>query len=226
MRKVAEDDGIFSVFLNDYAKSINKMKRDIRPFSNLGRYYLSQGISPQNVPTNDCGPTAVAMMINLVQKQSGIKNNKVFKKEVIAAIPLWGRLPNWIQNIGGASAPWGLVNAFNHLALRNQIPWEARRVSHANPLLLVTTLKQGGYISILRVWKNGGAHWSNVVHLDRKNGLIYLLDPNPYLEHLPVSKKVQIEDWIIAHQDWERQPCWAKILGIKKELIVYQSTKE
>jgi hypothetical protein len=201
------------------------MKQNNPQFTNLGRYYMSQGITPQNVPTNDCGPTSVAMVINLIQEQSGIRNKKVFKNEVIAAIPFFGHLPNWIQNIGGASAPWGLVKAFNHLAHRNQLPWDARRVSHASTVLLSKILMKSGYLSILRVWKNGGAHWLNVVHLDRKKGLIYLLDPNPYLARLPVSKKVQIEDWKTFKSDWERQPLWAKLLGIKRELIAYQSTK-
>ena len=201
-----------------------KIKQNNRQFPNLGRFYLSQGMSQQNIPTNDCGPTAVAMMINIFREQSGIRNKKVSKKEVITAIPLLGRLPNWIPNIGGASAPWGLVSAFNHLAHRNYIPWEACRVSHANPVLLAKTLKKSGFISILRVWKNGGAHWSNVVHFEIREGFIHLLDSNPCLEHSPVSKKIQIEDWKTVKQDWERQPWWAKCLGIKRELIVYQST--
>ncbi len=203
---------------------IIKMERNSRQVFNLERFYLSQGMTQQDIPTNDCGPTAVAMIVNIILEQSGFKNKKVSKKEVASAISLMGRLPNRIPKVGGASAPWGLVNAFNHLAHRYQLPWEARRVSHANPVLLAKIQKKGGYISILRVWKNGGAHWSNVIHLDRKKGFIYLLDPNPYLEHLPVSKIIQIKDWKTVKQDWERQPWWAKFLGIKRELIVYQST--
>jgi len=197
-----------------------------RQIPNPGRFYLSQGMTKKLIPTNDCGPTAVAMMINIFREQSGIRIKKVSKKEVTSAISIMGRLPNWIPKIGGASAPWGLVNAFNHLAHRNQIPWEAHRVSHANLAFLANTLKRGGYISILRVWKNGGAHWSNVVHLDKKKGLIYLLDPNPSLDHLPVSKIIQTEDWKTVKQDWERQPWWAKCLGIRRELVVYQSTNK
>ena len=200
------------------------MEQNSRQVFNLGRFYLSQGMTQQQIPTNDCGPTAVAMMINILREQSGIRNKKVSKKEVTSAISLMGRIPNWIPKIGGASAPWGLVSAFNHLAHRNHIPWEARRVSHANSVLLAKTLKKSGYISILRVWKNGGAHWSNVIHIDLREGFIHLLDPNPYLAHLPASKIIQIEDWKTVKQDWERQPWWAKCLGIKRELIVYQST--
>lgn len=200
------------------------MDRNNRQFPNLGRFYLSQGMTQQFNPTNDCGPTAVAMMLNIFREQSGIRNKKISKKEVTAAISIIGRLPNWIPKIGGASAPWGLADAFNHLAHRNHIPWEARRVSHANPVLLAKIQKKGGYISILRIWENGGAHWSNVIHFDARKEFIHLLDPNPYLENLPASKKIQIEDWKTVKQDWERQPWWAKFLGIERELIVYQST--
>ena len=200
------------------------MDKNSRQITRLGRFYLSQGMTQQQVPTNDCGPTSVAMMINLIQEQSGIRNEKVSKKEAASATSLMGRLPNWIPKIGGASAPWGLVNAFNHLALEVHLPWKAQRVSHANPALLTKTLRTSGYASILRVWKKGGAHWSNAIHFDRKEGLIHLLDPNPYLAHLPASKKIQVEVWKTVKQDWERQPWWAKCLGIKGELIIYQST--
>ena len=200
------------------------MERNNRQFPNLGRFYISQGMTQQQTPTNDCGPTAVAIVINIIREQSGIRDKKVSKKEVVSTISLIGRLPNWIPKIGGASAPWGLVSAFNHLAHQNHIPWEARRVSHANPILLAKTLKRGGYVSILRIWKNGGAHWSNGIHFDARKGLIHLLDPNPHLANLSPSKIIQIEDWKTVKQDWERQPWWAKCLGIKRELIIYQST--
>jgi len=200
------------------------MKRNIHQLSNFARFYLSQGITKQNIPSNDCGPTAVAMMINLIREKSISRVKKVSKKEVIAAIPLLGRLPDWIPLIGGASAPWGLASAFNILARENQIHWQARRACHANPVLIADTLKKGGYLSILRIWENGGAHWSNVVQFDLKKGFIYLLDPSPYLEHLLASKKIQLLKWKTVKRDWERQPWWAKCLGIKSELVVYQRT--
>jgi hypothetical protein len=190
----------------------------------LGKHYLSQGMAKAHIPTNDCGPTSVAMMINLIQEKSGIRNKKISKKEVASVISFLGRIPKWIPRVGGASTPWGLVSAFNTLAHRNQIPWEAHRASHAEPSLIRRTLAKKGYLSILRVWKNGGAHWSNVVHFDKRKGKIQILDPNPYLSHLPASKIIQSEDWKTVQQDWERQPWWAKIFRIKRELIIYQRT--
>jgi len=199
------------------------MEKNRPQISNLGRFYLSQGITKQHISTNDCGPTAVAMILNIIMsEQSGNRYKKVSKKEVISAISTMGRLPNWIPKIGGASAPWGLVKAFNHLAHKNQIHWEARWVSHANPGLIAKSIKNVGYVSILRIWKNSGAHWANVIRFEQREGNIHLLDPNPFLAHLPDSKKIQIEEWRLVRQDWERQPWWAKWLGIKKELIIYQ----
>jgi hypothetical protein len=223
---VKVNNDIFSVSFEDLNRSMNKMEKTNRQISDLGKFYLSQGKTKQHIPTNDCGPTAVAMIINIILVQSGIRNKKVSKKEVTSAISLIGRLPNWIPKIGGASAPWGLVKAFNQLAHENHIPWEAWRVDHANPILIANTLKKGGFISILRIWKNGGAHWSNIVHFVLKEGVIHLLDPNPYLSHLPSTKKIQVENWKTVKQDWERQPWWAKCLGIKRDLIVYQRIEQ
>ena len=170
------------------------MNKNIRQNPNLGKFYLSQGMSQQHIPTNDCGPTSVAMNINMIQAQSNNRVKKVTKKEIASTFPLLGRVPNWIPKIGGASAPWGLVKAFNHFAHEEHIPWEARRVSHADPALISKTLQEGGFISILRFWKNGGAHWSNVLYFDPRNGVIHLLDPSPYLVRLPIAEKIQIED--------------------------------
>ena len=55
---------------------------------------------------------------------------------------------------------------------------------------------------------------------------MHLLDPSPYLAHLPAAKKIQIEDWNKVKLDWERQPWWAKCLGINQEIIIYQSTEK
>jgi hypothetical protein len=198
------------------------MNNNNHPVSNLGKFYLSQGMSHLHIPTNDCGPTSLAMIINMIRAQSGIRGKKVTRMELASAFPLLGRLPNWIPIIGGASAPWGLVKAFNHFANKKHIPWEALRVSHADTALIPKTLQEGGFISILRFWGNGGAHWSNVIYFDSRKGILHLLDPNPYLAGLPVAEKIQVEDWKKVKQDWERQPRWAKCLGIKREMITYQ----
>jgi hypothetical protein len=201
--------------------NINRLKD-----SKQGKFYLSQGMSQKHIPTNDCGPTSVAMIINMIRAQSGIRDKKVTKKEVALFFPLFGRLPNWIPKTGGASAPWGLAKAFNHFAQENRIPWEARRVSQADPAFISKTLQESGFVSILRFWENGGAHWSNVVYFDPGKGVIHLLDPSPYLVHLPDAEKIQIEDWKMVKQDWERQPSWAKYLGLKREIIIYQSNEK
>jgi hypothetical protein len=201
--------------------NINRLKD-----SKQGEFYLSQGMSQKHIPTNDCGPTSVAMIINMIRAQSGIRDKKVTKKEVALFFPLFGRLPNWIPKTGGASAPWGLAKAFNLFAQENRIPWEARRVSQADPAFISKTLQESGFVSILRFWENGGAHWSNVVYFDPGKGVIHLLDPSPYLVHLPDAEKIQIEDWKMVKQDWERQPSWAKYLGLKREIIIYQSNEK
>ena len=63
-----------------------------------------------------------------------------------SAIPkllFWERLPGWIPKVGGATAPWGMVKAFNHLAGKNNLDWRAERKSHARRAHIIEALMTG-----------------------------------------------------------------------------------
>jgi len=73
----------------------------------------------------------------------------------------------------------------------------------------------------LKIWKNGGAHWINLVRYSSKKERLYFLDPNPFLQYLPEEKRLQSQTWEEFHEDWARSNWWSKLLGIKNELIMY-----
>lgn len=137
----------------------------------------------------------------------------------------WERIPGWVPGIGGATAPWGMVRLFNGWAKRLKLGWTAERISHAEPQLIHQQLERGNQLSALRLWQNGGAHWSNLLHVSTRRRTVYLLDPNPALERIPGEKRVRAVAWEEFLADWGRQPWWAKLLGLKNELILYRQGK-
>lgn len=187
----------------------------------FGRFYISQGMIKNRISTNDCGPTCVAMILNVIKEQEGLKVRRVTIKDVIQRIPPLGRMPGWIPKVGGASAPWGLAIAFNKLADENELPWQARRISHASQAQITEILQTGGFASFLRFWKNGGAHWTNIVAMPSGGNKLFLLDPNPFLKKRNRGERINIENFETIRADWERQPRWAACLGLKKEFIIY-----
>jgi len=189
----------------------------------FGRFYLSQGRKQNGESTNDCGPACVAMIFNLIKDRAGGAGKKITGKDVIGKTPLCGRLPGWLPKVGGATAPWGLVNAFNHLARQYQFPWKAVRVSHATDVQIIEILNRGGYISFLRFWDGGGAHWTNIVGLTSTAKHLVLLDPNPLINSKKISARALQAFFSDIRDDWERQPWWAACLGLKNEIIVYSA---
>jgi hypothetical protein len=198
--------------------SLNVEKSSIKYFE---RFYLSQGMTKKRVSTNDCGPTCVAMIFNIIKDQSHLQPKRIAKKDVIRNIRLLGRLPGWIPKVGGASAPWGLAAAFNKLAEEFGLDWRARRISHATQFQIDKLLEAGGFISFLRFWEKGGAHWTNIVAKYSDDEKMLLLDPNSFLTKTTPAKKVSIVKHASIKADWERQPWWARCMGLKKEIIVY-----
>jgi hypothetical protein len=85
---------------------------------------------------------------------------------------IWDRVPALFPSIGGATAPWGMVYAFNQWAKKLGIRWEASRISFASRHDLVEQLLQGRVVSSLKFWKKGGGFedlwWRN----DLSNGSI------------------------------------------------------
>lgn len=198
--------------------------RIIKPLNlkNAGNYYLSQGFNRRGESSNDCGPTSAAMVLNVLNHARQGKPKPVTKEKVIRAFPVLGRLPGWMPAVGGASAPWGLTAAFNKVADRLRLGWEAQRMRNATLQDIVENLKLGNQVSMLRFWKEGGAHWSNVVKILPAKDQIFMLDPSPYLADKHGSKKIQLVSWRECRQDWERRPWYARLLRLQKELVIYK----
>lgn len=191
--------------------------------SSFGQFYMSQGFREKGVVSNDCGPTSLAMVINLILHQENIPNLSLRKENIIyqTNFHFWDRLPRTIPSVGGATAPWGMVFAFNQWMQKLGLSWTAERISGANRAVILEKIISGKYLSALKLWKNGGAHWVNIIDFSSEEDTLYLLDPNPYLVHLPQNRRVQKESWEKFSADWQRQKVWSALLGMECEIIVY-----
>lgn len=187
----------------------------------LNRFYLSQGFSMSRKSSNDCGPTCAAMVLNVLIELNGLKAKKVSKIDVIARIPPFGRIPGWIPKFGGATAPWGLTTAFKRLAQEHNLPWQAQRIRNASLRQVRKFIHSGGYVTFLRFWEKGGAHWTNMMGMTADQKQFILLDPNPFLSKLKASERIRVADQSMILPDWQRQPWWAALLGLKNEIIWY-----
>ena len=191
----------------------------------LNRFYLSQGFTRNRVSSNDCGPTCTAMVFNVLKESCGVKSRHLSKKDVITRIPPFGRIPAWVPKVGGATAPWGLITAFNRLAQEYQLPWKAQRIRNASLNHVLKIIHNSGYVTFLRFWKKGGAHWTNIMSMSANQEQFILLDPNPFLSKLKASERIQIADQSVILPDWQRQPWWAALLRLKNEIIWYSKIK-
>ncbi|HEY60322.1 MAG TPA: hypothetical protein G4N92_06520 [Anaerolineae bacterium] len=206
------------------ASSKNKQISEIRrQVSNYGKFYLSQGFKSAKRISNDCGPTTVAMAVNMLVDQIHSQTLTLNKDTIInqSGLTLWDRIPAFVPIIGGAMAPWGIVRAFNNWTDKLGLPWRAQRKSHASSLDILENTLVGNMVTILKVWKNGGAHWVNVVEISTDKDRVYLLDPNPYLVHLTAKRRIQSETWEKFTQDWSRQAWWTYLFRLKNEMILY-----
>jgi len=194
----------------------------------FGRFYISQGFNKNHEITNDCGPSTLAMLINLFLFQENLSTPPVKKEQIESSshFSFYNRIPKWIPRYGGATSPWGMVRAFNTWAQKLNISWTAERKSHARRAHVLENLLMGKPATVLKIWENGGGHWVNVVRYSSEKEKIYYLDPNPYLEHLSEEKRLQSQTWAEFEKEWARNNWWTRLLGIKKELIFYSRGNE
>jgi len=190
-----------------------------------GRFYLSQGFGTEKKPNNDCGPASLAMVLNLFLFQENPSKPTLEKETVIRSskFHFWERVPGWVPRVGGATAPWGLGKAFNRWAKKYDLNWQAHRKSHARKAHVLENLLMGKPVSALKIWQTGEAHWVTLVRYASEKERLYFLDPNPYLEYLPESKRLQSQSWDEFMGDWSRSVWWSKMLGIKQELVIYSN---
>jgi len=163
------------------------------------------------------------MIVNLLTFQANLFFEPLDKSAILASAGLrfWERLPAWLAGIGGATTPWGMVSAFNHLARKLNLEWHAERKSHARRVHVVENLMSGKPVTALKVWKSGGAHWVNLLRYSSEKDKVYFLDPNPYLEYLAIEKRLQSQHWHDFEADWSRSAWWTRLFGIHCELIIY-----
>ena len=188
-----------------------------------GQFYMSQGFREKGVVSNDCGPTSLAMIINVILYQENVHSLSLRKENIIyqTNFHFWDRLANTLPSIGGATAPWGIVTAFNQWMQKLGLPWSAERISGADRHTIIEKIVSGKFISALKIWKKGGAHWVNIVDFSAEDDVVYTLDPNPYLVYLTQNRRIQKESWEKFATDWQRRKPWAYLLGIEREIIVY-----
>jgi hypothetical protein len=193
-----------------------------------GRFYQSQGFFNKNKITNDCGPASLASILNVFLFQDNLNNPPLEKEMVIRSLgfTFWNRLPKWMPRVGGATAPWGMVTAFNHWSKKYNLKWKAERRSNSRRAHILENLLLGKPVSALKIWRTGGAHWINLVRYSSEKERLYFLDPNPYLQFLPEEKRLQSQTWEEFNLDWTRTNWWSKLLGIKKELITYSKLEK
>jgi len=189
----------------------------------FGRFYLSQGFNVDKGFTNDCGPTSLAVILNIFLFQDNLGKSPLEKTTIISSsgFLFWDRLPQWLPRIGGATAPWGIVKAFNHWSRKYDLKLQAERKSHARRAHVLENLLMGKPVTALKIWRTGGAHWVNLVRYSSDKERLYFLDPNPYLQYLTDEKRLQSQSWGEFQEDWSRTNWWSKLLGIRNELITY-----
>jgi hypothetical protein len=167
----------------------------------FGQFYMSQGFREKGVISNDCGPTSLAMIINVILAQENIQNLSLRKENIIyqSRFHFWDRIPTKLPTVGGATAPWGIVSAFNQWMLKlglSGVPSaSAGRTAYHHQEHHLRKI-----YFCLKVWKNGGAHWVDIIDFSSEDNMVYTLDPNPYLVHLPQNRRVQKESWDNLHQ--------------------------
>lgn len=192
----------------------------------LGRFYLSQGFTEKKGFTNDCGPSNLAMALNMAMFKVNLGSVQLGVSDVIRSarwLP-WERLPGWVPKLGGATAPWGLARAFNRLAEETALGWRAERKNSARRVHIIEALLTGRPVTALKIWKTGGAHWVTLVRYASEKDKLYYLDPNPYLEFLPIGKRLQSQTWAEFEADWSRTSWWTRLLGLRRELVIYSKT--
>ncbi len=183
----------------------------------IGAIYQYQGRE-----TNNCGPTNLAMVINLQLAAHGVGYRVERAKlgdEMQASSRGFGltgyRLTAWTGRVKGATPPWGMVRAYHKInqGLRGEGYVELGSMSWrvgATREELIANLRAGVLSTLMLVWKNLGAHYVTVVGYDPAGDAFLLLDPatggdksdwEPAARLRPVA-------WPELDPDWSRRPWW------------------
>lgn len=191
--------------------------------------YTAEGVGRahqyQGEGTNDCGPTCLAMVINLLAWQRGfITEPHAVTQTLLAAamqhtsgwMGLGGYRVAWdvfgFPTKGATFARWGMVRAFNALnrhwqalgyASLGRVSFRGRgRKAH-----LIDNIARNRLTTVRWVWENpykNGTHWVNVVGYDAEADAFLVL--NPALPHNAATpaQNIQRVPWQVFHNWWHR----------------------
>ncbi|MGC9025848.1 MAG: hypothetical protein ACP5NB_13640, partial [Chloroflexia bacterium] len=136
--------------------------------------------------TRDCGPTAVAMGINLALDVYGIDRKSLTQQEVLNFMNQWWTdeitgvplpIAKYRLFVGGPTLPGGVRDAINDLAKKNDLPIHAE-VKHGGTLKdLINDLQQGRPTLVLVMWGATSGHWLIPVEYDEATDMWTFLDP-------------------------------------------------
>jgi hypothetical protein len=194
--------------LQDYATQIaGHLHKQVDEIFDLKAVHQYQGDG-----TNHCGPTTLAMIINMILGEQGYDCQSVnfFDLQSVMqkgslAFGLTGYRLNtdFLQqvkigaNISGATLPWGLAQAFKDFSeglkkAGGPSLGTATFAEKGTKQDLIDNLNQGYKTAIMLVWpNNAGAHWIAVVDYDADADTFFILDPadpKDELSKMPWSK--------------------------------------
>jgi hypothetical protein len=199
--------------LQDYAAQIaSHLRKQAGDLFDLKAVHQYQGAG-----TNHCGPTTLAMVINMMLGEQGYDCKMVNFNDLQAAMQkgslafgLTGYRLNtdFLQevkigdNITGATLPWGLAQAFkdfNEGLKKSGGPnlGSATFAEKGDKQDLLDNINNGYKTAIMLVWpNNAGAHWVAVAGYEAATDTFLLLDPaNPKGELSPMPWSQLSEHW-------------------------------
>ncbi len=181
--------------LQDYAGQVAQtLKKGVGGLFNLDAVHQYQGAG-----TNHCGPTTLAMIINMMLGEQGYDCKQVDYNDLQSAMQS-GSLSFGLtgyrlgktkalqklkvaDDIDGATLPWGLEQAFKDFneGLINSGGPNLGSVSFAEEGTkqdLINNLNKGYKTAIMLVWpNNAGAHWMAAAGYDSAKDEFSVLDP-------------------------------------------------
>jgi hypothetical protein len=183
----------------------------------IGAVYQHQGQE-----TNNCGPTNLAMVINLQLAGHGATYRVERAKlgdEMQASSRGFGllgyRLTGLTGRVKGATPPWGMVRAYRKInaGLRVEGYVELGRMTWrvgGTREELVSNVGAGVLSTLMLVWKNLGAHYVTVVGYEPAGDAFLLLDPGTGRDKSDWDPPARLRcvPWPELDADWSRRPWW------------------
>ena len=189
--------------------------------------YVSQGIGG----THDCRVASLLIMLNATTNT----------KWVMGDVKIYLRVPDFGSNLNnkiqksldclkidfnyksaiGATHPLGIVNQYNRLSNMLNIARKAVHISHGTKDQLLNEINNQNPVTVIKIWKNGGAHYITIIAYDEPSDTIFYMDPK---DIEPNVEKVISESWSDFSDDWSRQAPWSESLHMQNEMIVYRYT--